>query len=166
MAGAAVVALAGCGGGGATDTALRLSVPRASFPVSQRVGRPATLRVEIRNDGDRAAPDAAVTIDSFGAQDQPIWVVDRGPGGGTAGASGTWSVGPLGPGAARTLAWAVTAVRPGRYTVGYRVSGGRGTRVAGGRASTGSFSVLIRSTAADTRVDPKSGRVVVRPRTA
>jgi hypothetical protein len=164
-ASAAVVALSGCGGGAARQTTLRLTVLGASFPTQQRVGAPTRLRIEVRNDDDRTAPDVAVTIASFAAQDQPTWAVDQGPGGGTAGEPGTWSSGPLAPGATRTLAWNVTALRPGSYAVGYGVSGGHGTTVAGGRGSTGSFGVMIRSTAADTRVDPRTGRVVRRPGT-
>ena len=106
-----------------------------------------------------------MTIDAFAAPDEPTWIVDRGPGGGTAGDPATWSIGPLAPGAARTLAWTVTATRPGSYAVGYRLSGGRGTSLAGGRGSTGSFRVMIGSSPADTRVDPRTGGVVVRPPT-
>jgi hypothetical protein len=156
----ALLSLAGCGGGGSSAPRGLALTATGRFPAAQRVAGPAQLRVDVRDDDDRSAPDVAVTIDSFAAG----WIVDHGPGGGTAANPQTWSTGPLAPGGERTFTWAVTPVRAGTYTVGWRVSAGAGTSVAGGRPSSGSFTVIIRSTPADTRVDPRTGRVVARPR--
>ena len=51
-----------------------------------------------------------------------MWVVDSGPAGGESAYMNTWTVGPLGSGRTRTVTWKLTAVRPGDYTVRWRLS--------------------------------------------
>jgi hypothetical protein len=170
---ALVLALGGCGGGGGgTAEPFTVSLPTVRFPARQRVATPVVLRIVVRNDGDRALPDVAVSIDSFAVVDpagagppRPAWIVDRAPTG--AGSdSQTWALGSLAPGATRTFLWQVTPVRPGRYTVGYRVAPGLpGSAVAelsGGRPARGVFGVIVSGAAADSRVDPATGRVIRR----
>ncbi len=172
---ALVLALTGCGGAGGaggTGGTFTVSLPAVSFPPRQRVATPVDLRILVRNDGDRALPDVAVSIDSFGVADpaaagppRPAWIVDRGPAGAGSDPQ-TWALGPLAPGATRTFRWRVTPVRPGRYTVGYRVVPGlAGSPVAelpGGRPASGVFGVIVSGAPADSRVDPATGRVIPR----
>ena len=119
------------------------------------------MRLAVRNTDDRELPNLAVTIATEGAdggdpasafavaaedtrladRNQPVWIVDRGPEGGETAATNTWAVGPVFPGQTRELEWRLTAVRPGTYTVNYRVSPGLyGKAVpANGQRTTGSF---------------------------
>ncbi len=176
-AGAALLALpAGCGGPGARHV-VTVSVPAASFPARQQLATPATLRIAVRNDGDRALPDVAVSVDSFltpagGAgparSTRPVWIVDRAPGGGAGADTATWALGSLAPGATRTFVWRVTPVAAGRYSVGYSVAaglaGGPVAELAGGGPPRGSLAVTISRAPGDPRVDPATGRVIRRPR--
>ncbi len=178
-AGAALIlALGGCGGGGGggESRAFTVSLPAVSFPARQRVATPVDLRVVVRNDGDRALPDVAVSIDSFDVADptaaappRPAWIVDRAPGGAGSDPQ-TWALGSLAPGATRTFRWRVTPVRPGRYAVGYRVAGalagGPVTALAGGGPARGVLRVVVSGAPADARVDPATGRVIRRSRGA
>ncbi len=175
-AGAALVlTLGGCaggGGGGGQTRGLTVSLPAVSFPARQRVATPVDLRVVVRNDGDRALPDVAVSIDSFGVVDpaaagppRPAWIVDRAPAGAGSDPQ-TWALGSLAPGATATFRWRVTPVRPGRYAVAYRVAGalagGPTTALAGGGPAGGVFRVVVSGAPADARVDPATGRVIRR----
>ncbi|MGI8803730.1 MAG: hypothetical protein ACR2KV_16455 [Solirubrobacteraceae bacterium] len=177
-AGAFGIALAGCGSGD-RPTRYPVFVPTASFAARQQIATPQTLRIVVRNDGDRALPEVAVAIDSFtaaatGTDPQnspgPVWIVDRGPGGGGAafgGATETWTRGSLAPGATQTFRWRVTPVRPGRYSVRWQVAAGTAGRtvaeLADGRPAAGAFAVMVSAAPAHTRVDPATGRVVARP---
>ncbi|MEA2298565.1 MAG: hypothetical protein QOF77_1501 [Solirubrobacteraceae bacterium] len=164
--------LAACGAGdGARRAAFTVAIPAASFPARQQVASPAVLRIAVRNDARRRLPDVAVSVDSFSAAAaglasarRPIWILDREPGAGAA--ASTWALGSLEPGATRTFLWQVTPVRPGRYTVRFRVAAGLGAdaRVAGGQPAGGAFAVTVTGAAADARVDPVSGRVLRRRR--
>jgi hypothetical protein len=119
-----------------------------------------------------AAPGAPI----LASRSRPVWVIDRapgrcgfscrqsGPGGATTSDPDTWALGRLAPGATATFAWHVTALRPGRYAIAYRIAAspvgnvppalGRGGRPAGGR-----FRVTISSRPGRPRVTG-SGRVV------
>src|SRR6478736_2708091 len=133
----AVVVLAGCGGGSRQDAGeakgtFPMKVLSASFPAKQAVSRPATLVLSVKNTGDHAVPNVAVTIDSFlytdkfpelAANQRPIWAIERGPGAtakppvktvevslpGSAQTAyvNTWALGPLAAGATQTFAWHV-----------------------------------------------------------
>lgn len=79
-----------------------MDVTRASFPARQSLARQSTLRLVVRNTGDRAVPNLAVTVatapprardapSAFGTRiadagladaTRPVWVLDRGPEGG------------------------------------------------------------------------------------
>lgn len=86
---------------------------------------------------------------------RPIWILDRGPeqvlregpGGGVTAYVNTWALGALDRGKVKTFTWEVTAVRPGRYTIGWRVNAGLdGKAIAkldNGRIPEGSFPVSI-----------------------
>lgn len=137
---------AGCGGerqdADAPSGDFKLDVTEASFPGKQRIAEPTTLQLEVANRGDRAVPDLAVTVETeprrkgdapvafaqaadapaLADARRPVWIVDHGPAGGDSAYANTWAVGPLGKGQTRTVAWKLTAVEPGRYTVAWRVA--------------------------------------------
>jgi hypothetical protein len=183
----------GCGGArqdaheaSATYT---LQVVKAAFPATQAVARPAVLEVAVRNAGSRAAPNVAVTLDSFyytstypqlASRERPIWVIERGPGeipsrpvqseavsppgGGQTAYVSTWALGPLAPGAERTFVWRVVPVTAGRRTVHFTVAAGLAGKakaaLASGGPVDGRFNVDIAPAPPATHVDPSTGRVV------
>jgi hypothetical protein len=181
---ALALAVAGCGeerqDAGAPSGEFGLEVTRASFPAAQRIAEPATLRLRVENTGERAVPQLAVTVEtapgeggqapvSFGRRSgdpalaagaRPVWILDEGPSGGESAYANTWAVGPLGEGEARTLEWKLTAVQPGRYTVGWRLAPALegDVELAGGR-TTGEFDVTIADDPVPARVNG-NGEVV------
>jgi hypothetical protein len=161
-------ALAGCGGerqdADEPSGRYRLEVLGASFPPSQHIAAPSTLSIRVRNADDRAVPDVAVTVETAGRPGQapvafgvrerdpeladparPVWIVDAGPKGGDSAYTNTWSLGRLAAGESRTFTWRVTAIKPGRYTVRYRVAPGLDgkARLASAARGSGSFRVRI-----------------------
>jgi hypothetical protein len=181
----AALAAAGCGSErqdeGEPEGEFTFEVVEASFPERQSTAETTTMRLAVRNTDDRDLPNLAVTIATEGAdggepagafavaaadsrladRDKPVWIVDRGPEGGETAATNTWAVGPTFPGQTRQLEWRVTAVRPGSYTVNYRVSPGLyGKAVpADGQQATGSFRVEISDEPVPARVNAE-GAVV------
>ncbi|MET0683885.1 MAG: hypothetical protein ABW060_01155 [Solirubrobacteraceae bacterium] len=176
---------AGCGGGerqdeGAPEGTFDVDVTEASFPAEQSIAAPAVLSLEVANDGDRAVPDLAVTVETltsvdgeapaaFGQRtgdtaladsDRPVWIVDEPPAGGESAYTNTWTVGELGPGERKTIEWKVTPMRPGDYTVTYRLSpsvvGDAGIE---GEDTAGEFEVSISDEPVAAKVNGK-GEVV------
>jgi len=166
----ALAAACGCGGGERQDAdeprgSFRLEVAEASFPARQSIAERSTLRIRVRNPERRTVPNVAVTVETRGAPagaaavafarreddprladpDRPVWVLDRGPDGGTSAYAGTWSLGPLDGGETRTFEWELTAVEPGRYAVDYRASPGLDgrARLAAGTEARGTLAVRI-----------------------
>ncbi len=103
---------------------------------------------------------------------RPVWVLDQGfpkLAGETASAGAetaevnTYSFGPLEAGDTREIAWRMTPVEPGAYTVSYRIAAGlQGKAVAvteGGSIPEGQFVVNISDAPPQTRVT-ESGKVV------
>jgi hypothetical protein len=95
------------------------------------------------------------------SRSRPVWIIDRAPGrcgyscrqGGAGAAvtaySNTWALGRLRPGHTARFDWHVTAIKPGRYVVRYRVAAGlNGVAKAvsrTGHPASGSFVVRISS---------------------
>jgi hypothetical protein len=187
--------LAGCGGtrqdAGEPSGRYAVEVVHASFPAKQSVAKRELFALVVRNSGLTTAPNVAVTVDSFSyhssfpelaSRKRPIWVVEQGPGktasppvesqevaqpgsGQTAYVS-TWALGPLPPHSARLFKWLVVPVKPGIFSIHYRVAPGlagkaqaRPTLRNGGTA--GRFFVAIAGKPANTYVDPTTGKVVV-----
>ena len=141
-------ALVGCGGERQDEDEpegeFTLSVVKASFPERQSTAQRARLRISVRNTDDRELPNLAVTINTtspgggevasafarasddprLADDDRPVWIVDKGPTGGTSAYTNTWSTGRVFPGQTVDLEWQLTAVRPGAYTVDYSVAPG------------------------------------------
>jgi len=168
---AATAALAACGGGERQDADepagdYALEVTEASFPREQSLAGRATLAIAVRNTGDEALPNVAVTVETArrGSDDRareafgehvegggladaarPVWIVDRQPAGGTTAYTNTWTLGRLAPGATARFEWGLTPVRGGEFTVRYRVSPGLdpGTRPARGARTRGRLRVSI-----------------------
>ena len=169
---------AGCGEGrqdaDAPTGSFDLAVTSASFPGKQRIAEPATLKLEVANRGDRAVPDLAVTVEtapgedgqapvafgqrsddtSLAASARPVWVVDEGPAGGDSAYANTWAVGPLGEGQTRTVQWRLTAVKPGRYTIAWRLAPAlEGDAELTGDRTRGEFEVTIADDPVPARVN-------------
>jgi hypothetical protein len=185
LLGALVLAAAGCGGGERQDADapsgdFELDVTGASFPAKQQVAGATTLKLEVVNKGDEPIPNLAVVVrtrpttagqspTAFGARSgdptlndsaRPIWVLDQGPKGGDSAYVDTWAVGPLGPGATKTLEWKVTPVQPGEYTIAWRLAPALvgDVHLVGGRTK-GSFQVSISDDPVPAHVG-KDGEVV------
>jgi hypothetical protein len=159
-----------------------LQVVDASFPARQTTAQRATMRLSVRNTDDRELPNLAVTIETeppgggegdeaFAvASEDPrvsdpgrtVWIVDRGPAGGESAYTNTWALGRMFPGETRDIEWRLTAVRPGSYTVNYRVAPGLDGKAvpARGQRVSGSFRVTISDEPVPARVG--AGGEVVR----
>jgi hypothetical protein len=176
-AAAAVLALAGCGGerqdADAPSGEFSLDVTDATFPAKQRIAEPTKLSLEVENTGSRTVPHLAVVVETAAAQDgaapvafgqavddptlaasaRPVWVVDRGPAGGDSAYTNTWAVGPLAPGAARTVEWDVTAARAGDYKLSWRVAPAlEGDATLADGKTSGEFAVSISDKPVPARV--------------
>ena len=192
MAGALALAgfvAAGCGGGKRQDAdepagTFPVDVVKATFPTKQRLAESSELQIAVRNAGDKAVPNVAVTVESdeadqtaaaaafAEASDQagladpsrPVWVLDTGPHGGITAYTNTWALGRLAPGQTRRFVWRVTAVQAGTHTVKWQVAAGLNGKakatLAGNRAPAGSVTVAVSDKPAQARVDPKTGKVV------
>jgi hypothetical protein len=183
---AVVVSAAGCGGGerqdeGAPTGTFDVDVTEASCPAEQSIASPATLSLEVANESDRSVPDLAVTVETLGAvegaapsafgqrsddpsladSNAPIWIVDEPPAGGESAYDNTWTLGELEPGERRTIEWQLTPMRPGTYTVAYRLSPSVvGDAAIEGDDTAGEFEVTISDEPVPARVNGK-GEVVV-----
>jgi hypothetical protein len=179
-------ALGGCGGqrqdANEPSGHFRVRVTAASFPAHQAISQRSTLRLEVRNADRRTLPDVAVTVqtapssggaapEAFGQADTsdarladdatPVWILDRGPTAGETAYVDTWAVGHMFPGETKSLEWSLVPVKPGHYTVTWRVAPGLNgkARAAGGERTRGSFDVTITGEPVPARVND-SGKVV------
>lgn len=187
---AAALALAGAGcGSGEPKPEPSGTYPvatSASFPARQSLAQRAELRLTVRNTGQHAIPNVAVTLTMGGGPDgtavqafgsylagsdlashsRPVWIVDAGPVSGDTAYANTWALGRIQPQQARTFVWHVVPVRAGRYTIEYRLTGsttGRSQlREANGDAARGALTVAISGKPATVRVTP-DGRIVSVP---
>jgi hypothetical protein len=189
---AGLVLAAGCGGGERQDEDepegdYAVEVTRASFPEKQRLAQSSDLVISVRNAGDRAVPNLAVTVNGFSYRldepdladpERPQFVLngvpreiggfpeakDATPLGCDTAYVDTWACGPLRPGRTRTFRWSVTAVKAGPYEISYRVAAGLDGKAkavtAGGGAPKGSFAGDVSNEAPDVRV-ADDGRTVV-----
>ncbi len=179
---AALAVVSGCGGGESQDAneaegTFRVDVTDASFPAKQSIAQATTMRIRVRNPGDEALPNVAVTVETKGKKpgdgpvafaqsadderladpNRPVWVLDQEPKGGTSSYANTWSLGPLAGGQTATFEWKVTAVEPGSYSIAYRVAPGLDgkARLAEGSKARGTFAVTISDEPVPARVNDK-----------
>jgi hypothetical protein len=178
VAGLAALALAGCGGGERQDAdepsgTFQVDVVRASFPTKQHLAQPERFVIAVRNTGDQAVPNVAVTVSSFAERseqagladpERAVWIIDSSPSGGQTAYTNTWALGRLPPGQTRRFVWRVTAVKAGTHTVKWQVAAGLNGKakatLAGNRAPAGSVTVDVSAKPAQAHVDPKTGKVV------
>jgi hypothetical protein len=183
----------GCGGGERQDSnepsgTFPVDVVKATFPTTQRLAEKSELQISVRNTGNKAVPNVAVTVESDEADQtasaaafaeaseqpgladpsRPVWVLDDGPTGGVTAYVNTWAAGELKPHQTKTFVWRVTAVKPGVHAIKYKVAAGLDGKakavVAGGNEEpSGTFSVNISNKPADARVG-SNGQVIVEPR--
>ena len=183
---------AGCGGGERQDAdepsgTFPVDVVKATFPTKQRLAETSELQIAVRNAGDKAVPNVAVTVESdeadqtaaaaafAEASDQPgladpsrpVWVLDTGPHGGITAYVNTWALGPLEPNQTKTFVWRVTAVKSGVHAIKYKVAAGLDGKakavVAGGNEEpTGSFTINVSGKPASARVGA-NGQVITEP---
>jgi hypothetical protein len=198
LGGCAALLASGCGGGSHSGSAqthaegphtYEIEVLNLTFKPAQRVGRPASMRIEVLNADTQTIPDIAVTLDSFyyterypelAANKRPIWVVERGPGarakppvqtqevsqpgGAQTVYVNTWALGPLAHNGTRTFTWHVVPVKAGVWTVHYRLAAGlagkaRAQLPAGGPVQ-GQLTASVGGIPPSTHVDPTTGRVL------
>ena len=177
-AGAAALAVAGCGGGTRQDAAepsgtFQVDVVRASFPTKQHLAEPERFVIAVRNTGDKTVPNVAVTVSSFAERseqagladpERAVWIIDDSPRGGATAYTNTWALGSLPPGQTRRFVWRVTAVQAGTHTVKWQIAAGLNGKakatLSGNRAPAGSVTVDVSDKPGQARVDPKTGKVV------
>jgi hypothetical protein len=184
---AAVAALAAAGCGQARQDAdepeeeYTLEVVDASFPAKQSIAQPVRMKLTVRNTDDKELPNLAVTVETepgvkgsaptaFGEAgadtrladaNSPVWIVDRDPEGGQSAYTNTWVMGRMFAGETKDIEWRLTPVRPGTYTIKYRISPGLNGKAvpANGQKTTGSFRVTVSDEPVPARVNAK-GEVV------
>jgi hypothetical protein len=170
----------------------RVKVTEAEFPTEQNLGQTSVMQLGVRNTGKKTVPALTVTVTiagkagrssslPFGVReaqtnlaqsDRPVWVLSEGyprllgssqPGGAGTSNRKTFDLGPLKPGDTTTAVWKLSAVRPGDFTVLYRIDAGlSGTakaETAGGIAPGGSFVTDITQELPETEVND-AGEVV------
>jgi hypothetical protein len=181
---------AGCGGGERQDAnepsgTFPVDVVKATFPTKQRLAEKSELQIAIRNAGDKAVPNVAVTVESDEAEQtaaaaafaeasdqpgladpsRPVWVLDTAPHGGITAYTNTWALGQLAPNQTKTFVWRVTAVKGGVHAIKYKVAAGlngkaKAVLAGGNEEPTGTFTVNVSNKPADARVGP-DGQVIV-----
>lgn len=169
--------------------AFPVEVIESEFKRAQTVAETYDLTLAVRNSGDETIPAINTTINLPGlgstlafayrdrqeglAQPQrPVWVLEEGYPklAGTVGRGGaatanrrTFNFGELDPGDTANMVWRVTALKPGSYRLGWRVSAGLGTgttaELPDGTQPRGVLPVRIGNRARLTRVD-ENGEVV------
>jgi hypothetical protein len=192
VAAIALAALAGCGGGEPQDANepegdFQVEVVSASFPAKQKLGTSSDLAITVRNAGEEAVPNLAVTVTGLTFRRAGTDLADptrprfalngrsqevagfpeareAAPEGCDTAYVNTWACGSLAPDAEKTLRWSVTAVVSGPYKVDYRVAGGLNGKakavLAGGGVPEGSFTGTISDKANHTRIGA-DGKTVV-----
>jgi hypothetical protein len=169
-----------------------VKVTEVEFPASQSVGETALLRLGVRNLSRRPTPALTVTFSIAGEDgqqsslpfavhdrgagiaqaDRPVWVLaekyprlvgSSSPAGATTSNRKTFNFGTLGPGETTTGIWKLSAVRPGSYTLLYRVGAGLGgaakAETKGGGVPGGAIRAEISTDLPETEVTD-SGEVV------
>jgi hypothetical protein len=171
-------------------------VTKASFPSKQFIGQTSLMTIDVRNTGKKTVPTLAVTVniegkEGEGAQipfavhdpqpglsgpDRPVWVLaatyprlagSSEPGGAQTATARTYSFGPLKPGRSVDAIWKLSAVRAGKYTLGYEIDAGLDGEAkavtANGVAPGGSFVADITTALPETEVDAAGEIVEIKP---
>lgn len=173
----ALLALAGCGGGERQDEdepsgTYQVDVD-ARFPEAQSLAKREELEIAVRNTGRSAVPNLAVTVNGFESRsdqrgladpNQPVWIVDEGPEGGTTAYTDTWALGRVEAGQTKRFRWRVTPVTAGTHEIRWKVAAGLDGKAraaaAGGGEPRGTFTVRVKDEPPQSRIDPETGKVV------
>jgi hypothetical protein len=164
----------------------KVAVTGASFPTKQAIGQTSLMKIDVENTGDETVPALTVTVNVQGKDgeaaripfaihdpqaglagpDRPVWVLaatyprragSSAPGGAETSNAKTYSFGPLKPGKSVEAVWKLSAVRAGRYTVGYEVdaglSGEAKAETSGGARPGGTFVTDISTELPETEVN-------------
>jgi hypothetical protein len=183
---------AGCGGGERQDSdepagTFPVDVVKATFPTKQRLAEKSELEIAVRNAGDKAVPNVAVTVESDEAEQtaaaaafaeasdqpgladssRPVWVLDTAPHGGITAYTNTWALGQLKPNQTKTFVWHVTAVKSGVHAIKYKVAAGldgkaKAVLPGGNEEPTGTFTINVSNKPANARVGA-NGQVITEP---
>lgn len=189
---AAASIAAGCGGGERQDENepegnYRVEITEAEFPGDQKLAKPSTLTITVRNTDDKTIPNIAITVKGFDERledpdladpERPVFAVSgepqqigglpesraQVPEGGETAYVDTWALGELEPGESETFEWKVTAVEAGPYRLSYAVSAGLDGKAKAvspsGDQPTGVFAGTISDEPPDARV-ADDGRTIV-----
>jgi hypothetical protein len=173
-----VLTAAGCGGGERRDAATvdrtyTVDIVRAQFHARQKLGDSPAFVMTVRNAGEATIPDLVVTLHGFSQRSGDasqadtrnlVWLIDESPPGSDTAIEDAWAAGPLERGAQVTLRWRVTPVLAGTHALHYALAadlaGPARTRLADGGQPRASITVRVDERPPQTRVDPRTGRVV------
>lgn len=182
LLGVAAVALivagaAGCGGkdqsANEPSGVYKIDVVQKSFPSKQALAQHTEMTIAVRNAGNQAMPNVAVTVDGFdrrideagvGDPNRPSFSIQTGPFDADTAYANTWAIDkPLKPGGTAVFRWQVTALHAGTYTLKYKVAAGltgkAQARLANGSAPEGTFTVSVSGKPAQARVG-QHGKVI------
>ena len=170
----------------------KVAVTDASFPTKQFIGQTSLMQIDVKNTGDKTVPTLIVTVDVEGEEgkearipfaihdpqaglagpDRPVWVLaatyprlvgSSEPGGAETSNAKTYSFGPLEPGKSVEAVWKLSAVRAGKYTIGYEVGAGLNSeakaKTSSGVPPGGTFVADITTKLPDTEVNA-AGEIV------
>ncbi|MBA2522554.1 MAG: hypothetical protein H0V25_04395 [Solirubrobacterales bacterium] len=169
-----------------------VAVTKAKFPTAQHLAKTSDLILGVKNTGDQALPELAFTIetdngeadgsfnirlddDSLSNPNRPVWILENkyprpvgepppiGLSPGFRAQTNTFGFDSLEPGETEEIAWRVTPVMPGTYTLHYIVEAGlqgnaKAVTADGGEVK-GEFVVTISDKAPRATVDD-AGRVI------
>jgi hypothetical protein len=169
-----------------------VKVAEASFPSKQFVGQTSLMKIDIENTGKKTVPSLTVTVNIMGKEGEgaqipfavhdpqpglatnarPVWVLaatyprlagSTEPGGAATASDRTYSFGPVKPGKSVEAVWKLSAVRAGKYTLGYEISAGlngeaKATTTSGGTPG-GTFVTDISTELPETEVNA-AGEIV------
>jgi hypothetical protein len=163
-----------------------VAVIDTSFPAKQFIGQTSLMEIGVKNTGEETVPALTITVNVKGHEgegaripfavhdpqpglagpDRPVWVLSAtyprlagssAPGGAETSNAKTYSFGPLKPGKSVEAVWKLSAVRAGKYTVGYEVDAGLGgeatAETAGGVRPGGTFVADITTKLPETEVN-------------
>jgi hypothetical protein len=191
-----LIAVVGCGGERQDENEpegdFPVEVVSATFPKQQKLAQKSDLVITVRNTGDEAVPNVAVTVSGLnyratepGVSDpsRPRFALngvpreiggfpeakDAAPLGCDTAYVETWACGPLKPGAEKTFVWSVSAVKAGPYEISWRVAAGlngkaKAVDADGGGAPTGTFTGTVSDEAPKVRIADDGKTVVTESR--
>jgi hypothetical protein len=169
-----------------------VAVTEASFPSHQFVGQTSLMKIDVKNTGKKTVPALTMTMNIEGKEgegsripfavhdpqtglagpDRPVWVLSATyprlagssePGGAETSNAKTYSFGALKPGKSVEAIWKLSAVRAGKYTVGYEIEAGltgeAKAKTSSGIAPGGSFVAEISTELPETEVNA-AGEIV------